>query len=235
MKVGLGQYGAILLLVHLLHACSPSAPDAANRADRVANAADNAGRAPAQGETRLVVAFGDSRYAGYNLAPGEGFAPMLERALKDKGIAAQVVDAGVSGDTTTGGRGRLAFVLDGLARKPDLLILGLGGNDMLRGLSPATTRDNLDAMLAELKARGIPAMLTGLVAPPNLDRPYAAQFDGIYTDLARQYDVPLYPFFLEGVFGQRELMLSDGIHPSAQGVARVVERIEPMVAQALGE
>lgn len=185
------------------------------------------------GETKLVVAFGDSLYAGYNLAPGEGFAPVLERALKDRGIAAQVVNAGVSGDTSAGGRGRLAFVLDGLPRKPDLVIVGLGANDMLRGLEPSRTRENLDAILAELKKRGIFVMLTGMVAAPNMGSDYASAFNAIYPDLAKKYGAPLYPFFLDGVITDQSLLLGDGIHPNPQGVKTVVGKIEPMVADAL--
>src|SRR5690606_5250687 len=126
------------------------------------NAANSAANQAAPVEDRkLVVAFGDSLYAGYNLGAREGFAPVLERALSERGIAAEVVNAGVSGDTTSAGRQRLAFTLDGLPRKPDLVIVGLGGNDMLRGLSPVETRANLDAILSALRDRDIPAMLTG--------------------------------------------------------------------------
>ena len=137
---------AALALVHLAAGCSQPTDDASVTLNS-ANATASAPATPAAetGDTKLVVAFGDSLYAGYNLAPGEGFAPVLERALKDRGIAAQVVNAGVSGDTSAGGRGRLAFVLDGLSRKPDLVIVGLGANDMLRGLEPTRTRENLDA------------------------------------------------------------------------------------------
>lgn len=225
---------AALALVHLAAGCSQPTdeasvtlnganPTASMPAPPIAEAAD----------TKLVVAFGDSLYAGYNLAPGEGFAPVLERALKDRGIVAQVVNAGVSGDTSAGGRGRLAFVLDGLPRKPDLVILGLGANDMLRGLEPARTRENLDAILAELKKRGIFVMLTGMVAAPNMGSDYAFAFNAIYPDLAKKYGAPLYPFFLDGVITDQSLLLGDGIHPNPQGVKTVVGKIEPMVADAL--
>jgi acyl-CoA thioesterase-1 len=188
--------------------------------------------APAK-DSRLVVAFGDSLFAGYGLAQDEGFAPVLQRALVAQGLKAQVVNAGVSGETTAGGRERLAFTLDGLPRKPDLVIVGLGGNDMLRGLDPAQTRANLDAILAELKARGIATMLTGMLVSPNMGPDYAAAFNPIYPDLAKKYDLPLYPFFLQGVVGRRDLQLPDGIHPNAQGIKAVVQRIAPMVGREL--
>jgi len=184
-------------------------------------------------DTKLVVAFGDSLYAGYNLAPDEGFAPALERALKSRGIKASVFNAGVSGDTTAAGLARLAFTLDGLPRKPDLVIVGLGGNDMLRGLSPDATRTNLDAILKALEARGLRTMLTGMVASPNMGPDYAAAFNPIYPQLAKRYRVPLYPFFLDGVIGKAGLQLPDGIHPNARGVDVVVTRVAPAVAAAL--
>jgi acyl-CoA thioesterase-1 len=184
-------------------------------------------------DTRLVVAFGDSLFAGYGLAQDEGFAPALQRALEAQGLKAQVVNAGVSGETTAGGRERLAFTLDGLPRKPDLVIVGLGGNDMLRGLDPAQTRANLDAILTELKARGIATMLTGMLVSPNMGPDYAAAFNPIYPDLAKKFDLPLYPFFLQGVVGRRDLQLPDGIHPNAQGIKAVVQRIAPMVGREL--
>ena len=233
MASRLSQYGACFLLVQLMLGCSPE-PAAQNQATQaldLSNASTDA-RTP-QADSKLVVAFGDSLYAGYNLGASEGFPSALERALATRGLKAQVVNAGVSGDTSAAGLARLAFTLDGQPRKPDLVIVGLGGNDMLRGLAPEETRANLDKILAELKARGIPAMLTGMVAAPNMGRDYADAFNPIYPDLARKYDVPLYAFFLDGVIGQRQLMLADGIHPNAQGVAKVAGSVAPLVAEAL--
>jgi acyl-CoA thioesterase-1 len=220
------QYGASILLVQLAIACSPSAPEqnSGGTAANVATPGDD------EADQKLVVVFGDSLYAGYGLGPDEGFAPVLERALGEQGVPARVVNAGVSGDTSAEGLGRLAFVLDGLTRKPDLLIVGLGGNDMLRGLDPGQTRANLDEILAVLKQRGVRAMLTGMVAAPNMGRDYAAKFNAIYPDLARTYGVPLYPFFLDGVIGKRQLMLPDGIHPNKDGVGIVVGHVAPLVA-----
>lgn len=220
------QYGAALALVHLA-ACSPAAPDPAPSPASSATA-----RTPAA-DTRAVVVFGDSLFAGYNLPQDKGFAPALQRTLAGLGIKASVFNAGVSGDTSAAGLQRLSFTLDGQARKPDLVIVGLGANDMLRGLDPAETRRNLDAILAELKKRQIPAMLTGMVAAPNMGGDYARRFNAIYPDLARQYDVPLYPFFLDGVITDRTLLLPDGIHPNEQGVARIAAAVGPLVAREL--
>lgn len=220
-----------MLLVHLAIACSPAAPPPENSAEAPAAVANEAVPVDAP----LVVAFGDSLYAGYSLGDGEGFAPVLQRDLKARGVAAQVVNAGVSGDTSAEGLARLAFVLDGQARKPDLVIVGLGGNDMLRGLDPGATRANLDAILAELKKRGIPAMLTGMLAAPNMGPEFGKTFNAIYPELAAKYDVPVYPFFLDGVLGNRALMLPDGLHPNAEGVKIVSGHVAPMVAQALGD
>ena len=226
------QYGALLLVVQLATGCSPSTPE---RTD-----APNGTRATATASTpaadaKLVVVFGDSLFAGYNLAPDQGFAPALERGLAAQGSKARVFNAGVSGDTSAAGLQRLAFTLDGLVRKPDLMIVGLGANDMLRGLSPEATRANLDAILAELKKRGIPAMLTGMVAAPNMGADYAAAFNSIYPDLAKKYGVPLYPFFLDGVVGHRDLLLPDGMHPNAKGVDAIVTRVLPIVVADLAD
>jgi acyl-CoA thioesterase-1 len=201
--------------------------------DEAASAKSNEA-APAQYD-KLVVAFGDSLYAGYRLAPNEGLAPQLQAALKADGINARVHNAGVSGDTTAAGKTRLAFVLDNLERKPDLVVLGLGGNDMLRGVMPDETRANMEAMLDELEKRDIPVVLTGMLAAPNLGQDYGNAFNAIFPALAKEYDAPIYPFFLDGVVTDKALMLPDGIHPNAKGVARVVEGISPLVEAALKE
>ncbi len=225
--------GAVLLV----SACADGGGDSADKG--VAAAADAKGSlrvaATAQVDPAapLIVAFGDSLYAGYGLDAGEGFAPELQRQLAARGVEATVFNAGVSGDTSTAGRERLAFTLDGLPKPPALVIVGLGGNDLLRGIDPALTRSNLDAILAELKRRDIPVMLTGMRAPPNLGPDYVRDFESIYPDLARQYGASLYPFFFEGIYGDSRLFLPDGIHPTAQGIDRVVERIAPQVAEAL--
>lgn len=179
------------------------------------------------------MAFGDSLYAGYGVKQDESFPAQLEKALSAKGLKVTVHNAGVSGDTTAAGLQRLAFALDGLPRKPDLVILGLGGNDMLRGISPDQTRSNMEAMLKELQTRGIDVVLTGMIAAPNLGRDYAGRFNPIFTDLAKKYDADLYPFFLDGVITDPGLMLPDGVHPNPQGIAKVVTGISDLVADEL--
>lgn len=186
-----------------------------------------------QGEERLVLAFGDSLYAGYGLARGEGLPRQLEDRLRRAGINATVVDGGVSGDTTAAGRQRLSFTLDSLKRPPDLVILGLGGNDALRQTAPAETRANLAAMLEQLKKRGIPVLLTGMRAPRNLGPDFQAAFEPIWPELARHYGAGLYPFILDGVITDPALMQRDGVHPNAQGVAVMADGIAPLAAQAL--
>lgn len=221
-----------MLLLQPLVACS-SDPAPQNSMTNVANGVTPTPAPAPSADTKLVVAFGDSLFAGYNLELTEGFASTLERVLNAKGIKAQVVNAGVSGDTTAAGRERLAFTLDGLARKPDLMVVSLGGNDMLRGLSPAETRSNLDAILAELKTRDIPVVLTGMLAAPNLGPDYAAAFNPIYPNLAKEYGALLYPFLLDGVLGHRALQLPDGIHPNPKGVDVMVAGVAPLVERAL--
>lgn len=178
---------------------------------------------------RRLVAIGDSLTAGYGLAPGEGFVPQLQAWLIAQGVAGwEVVDMGVSGDTTSGGRARLDWALGGGA---DAVLLELGANDMLRGIDPAIARDNLDAMLGTLAARGIPTLLAGMLAPLNYGPDYKAAFDGMYPELAAKHGALLYPFFLEGLLGgdRAALFQSDGLHPNATGVARIVAGIGPQV------
>ncbi len=188
---------------------------------------------PAAAREQLILAFGDSLTAGYGLKAQQAFPAQLEAALRAKGRAVRVHNAGVSGDTTSAGRGRLTWVLAGLKAKPDLVILELGANDMLRGQKPAMTRANLDAMLTELKRRNIPVLLAGMRASFNLDRAYRAEFDALYPALARKHRVPLYPFFMDGVAGNRALLIADQMHPNPRGVAVIVKRILPSVEAAL--
>lgn len=189
---------------------------------------------PARARDLLIVAFGDSLTAGYGLKPGEGFAPRLEAALRAQGIPSRVRNAGVSGDTSAAGRARLAWTINALRAKPDLVIVELGGNDMLRGIRPDQTRANIDAIVTELKRRNIRVVLAGMLAAPNLGPQYVRQFNGLYPALARKHGIPLYPFFMRGVAGNRALLLPDGIHPNPQGVTVIVRGILPVVRQALG-
>lgn len=222
-------YGGLLLIVQALAGCSSDAPP--QKAEQRAEVAP--AQAALAADTQLVVAFGDSLYAGYNLAQDEGFAPALQNHLTASSYKVRVVNAGVSGETTAGGLARLAFTLDGQARKPDLVILGLGGNDMLRGLSPDQTRANLDAMLSELKKRNIPVVLTGMLASANMGPDFATAFNTIYPALAKKHGAALYPFFLQGVAGDARLLLPDGIHPNPAGVQVVVKGIAPLISAAL--
>lgn len=186
--------------------------------------------APGQGravaEPVRILAFGDSLTAGYNLAPGEGFVPQLQKALDEAGLDARVLDGGVSGDTTAGGLARLDWAL---ADNPDAVILELGANDALRAIDPAATRANLAALLERLKSAGKPVLLAGMLAPPNLGPEYGEAFNRIYPELAEAYDTLFYPFFLDGVAADPALNQGDGMHPTAAGVALIVERILPDV------
>ncbi|SOB88322.1 acyl-CoA thioesterase-1 [Sphingomonas guangdongensis] len=192
-----------------------------------------ASNVPVTGPKRTVLALGDSLYAGYGLRIGESLPEAIERRLRAGGIDATLVNAGVSGDTSAGGRARLAYTLDRMGRSPDLVLLGLGGNDVLRQIDPAQTRANLDAMLDELERRRIPVVLTGMLAPPNLGPDFAARFNAIFPELAREHDAVLDPFILQGVLGNRRLMLPDGIHPNATGVERIADRVAPLLATRL--
>lgn len=193
----------------------------------------SAGTAPAgAAEPAIILAFGDSLSAGYGLSEADSFPGQLEAHLRARGYNVSVRNAGVSGDTTAGGRARLAWTL---AEPVDMVLLELGANDGLRGIDPAETRRNLDAMLAELRKRDIPVLLTGMLAPPNLGPEYGAEFNAIFPELARQYEVAFYPFFLDGVAAQADLNQGDGIHPNARGVARIVERLAPYVIRVLEE
>ena len=188
---------------------------------------------PALAADKLILAFGDSLTAGYGLKPGESFPAQLEATLRRGGTSARVHNAGVSGDTTAQGRARLAFVLGSLKAKPDLVILQLGANDMLRAIDPAQTEANLSAMMTEFRKRGIAVLIAGMLASPNLGKAYQARFDPIYPKLARNFRAPLYPFFMRGVTGNAALLLRDGLHPTAKGVGIVVAGILPQVKGAL--
>ena len=191
--------------------------------------------APAAARDVHILAFGDSLTAGYGLPPGQGFAPQLQAVLRRHGVRAFVANGGVSGDTAAAGRARLKWTLDGLGRKPDLVVVALGGNDMLRGLPPRQTRADLDFILAELKRRRIRTLLAGMRAAPNLGPQYGREYEAIFRDLARRHGAPLYPFFLEGVAGEATLSLPDRVHPNFQGIKRMVTGIGPAVMRALAE
>jgi len=177
-----------------------------------------------------ILAFGDSLTAGYGLPEGDGFVPQLQMALQKMGREVSVINGGVSGDTTAGGLSRLDWML---TDKPDVVILELGANDMLRGLPPAEARANLDAIIQRIRQSGAKLLLVGMVAARNMGEEYRQQFDAIYPELAKQHDVPLYPFFLDGVAARPELNQSDGLHPTKEGVSVIVTNILPSVTGLL--
>lgn len=178
---------------------------------------------PVMGPERKIIAFGDSLFAGYGLDPRDAYPEKLEAALRAKGVNADVINAGVSGDTTAAGLNRIAFTL--AAQKdapPALFILELGGNDLLRGLSPEETKANLGKMLAVLRDAKVPVLLMGMRSPPNYGPEFQAQFDALYADLAKEYDAALIPFWLEDIYREPALFQADRIHPTAQGIERLV-------------
>jgi acyl-CoA thioesterase-1 len=182
----------------------------------------------------LILAFGDSLTAGYGLDPGLGFAPQLQAMLRRHGIAATVADGGVSGDTSAAGRARLGWTLDGLGAKPDLVIVELGANDMLRALDSAETERNLDAILSELKRRKIRTLFVGMRGAPNLDPNYVKRLEAIYPRLAKRYQAAFYPFILDGVATVPGMVQPDGMHPTFNGVQTIVLKVTPTVKAALG-
>ena len=177
-----------------------------------------------------VVGFGDSLMAGYGLAPGEGFPEKLQAALRAKGHDIVIANAGVSGDTTSGGLSRLDW---SVPEGTEIVILELGANDMLRGVDPKIAEKNLDAMIGNLQARGITVLLAGMRAAPNLGPDYVAAFDGLFPRLAQKYGLTLYPFFLDGVAADKTLSQPDGMHPTAAGIDRMVERFLPTMEKLL--
>ncbi len=181
-----------------------------------------------------VVALGDSLTAGYGLESGQDFGTKLQEALVADGIPVKIDNAGVSGDTTAGGLSRVDWATSG-EPKPRLVIVALGANDMLRGIDPAVTKQNLAGILDKLKAKHIPVLLVGMRSPTNMGPIFQSKFDKIYRELSKEYDVPLYPFFLDGVAMKADLNLADGMHPNQQGIAVMVKKILPSVKDILKE
>jgi acyl-CoA thioesterase-1 len=177
-----------------------------------------------------IVAFGDSLTAGYDLPAKDGFPAQLERALKARGVAVEVANAGVSGDTSAGGLARLDWAVpEGI----DAVIVEFGANDMLRGINPATTRKSIETIVQTLRARGIEVLLCGMRAAPNMGNDYVREFDAIFTELAARYDLVFYPFFLDGIATQAKFALRDGVHPNAAGVEQIVIGIVPKVEELI--
>jgi acyl-CoA thioesterase-1 len=178
-----------------------------------------------------MVVLGDSLSAGLGLSGPAAFPARLQKALKTKGIEVDMINAGVSGDTSSGGRDRLDW---SVPPGTEAVILELGANDALRGTDPKVTRASLSDILTRLKARGVAVLLCGMLAPPNYGADYAERFNSIYPDLAKSFAVPLYPFFLEGVATEAKLNQPDGLHPTAEGVDVIVKNILPSVEAFLG-
>ena len=212
--------GAALLA---LAGCGDSAEEAAPQGEIAADGKPALPAIPVMGPERRIIAFGDSLFAGYGVDPRDAYPEKLENALRAKGINADVINAGVSGDTTAAGLNRLEFTLASQKDTPPaLFILELGGNDLLRGLSPEETKANLGKMLAMLKEQKVPVLLMGMRAPPNYGPEYQAQFDAIYRDLAKEYGAALIPFWLEDIYQEPALFQQDKIHPTADGIERLV-------------
>lgn len=174
-------------------------------------------------DTTRILLFGDSIIAGYGVPKEDAVPAQLEKKLNEKEDAYAVVNGGVSGDTTSGGRSRLEWMLK--KHTPDLVILALGGNDVLRGIPPSVTKENITAMMELLKSNNTPVVLSAVQAPASLGEPYQKEFNRIYADAATEYDAPLYPFLLTHTFGNNALMQPDGIHPNPDGAAVIAARL----------
>lgn len=226
---------AAIACLALLSACKPATGSGGPQGQGGAGAAavPTSSPAPVAGPERRILALGDSLFAGYGLRPEQAYPVRLEAALRARGINARITNAGVSGDTTEDGARRLAFTLNSMGRAPDLVLISLGGNDMLRGLPPEATRANLETIFDELDRRHVPVVLMGMLAAPNLGPDYAKAFNPIYPALARKHHARLVPFFLRAVIDRPDLRLSDHIHPTVAGVEALVSSTLPTVRAAL--
>jgi len=221
---------AMVALPLLAAGCDQPAPPAAQA---TAAGPDALPEIPVMGPQQPILAFGDSLLAGYGLNDGESYPARLEQALRARGVNAKIANAGVSGDTTSAALARLDFTLKSQPEKPVLAIVSLGGNDMLRALPPAQARANLDAILARFEADGIPVLILGMMAAPNLGKDFAAQFNPIYPQLARKHGDALVPFFLQPVIDKPDLMQDDHVHPTALGIDAIVTATVDDVMEAL--
>lgn len=187
-------------------------------------------------KTVTILALGDSLTAGYGLKAGEGFTDQLQLWLQEKlgdSSKVKVINAGISGDTSSGGNARVLWSLYGEAANPDVVIVEFGGNDVLRGIDPAYTRKNIDNMVKVLTEKNLRVLVAGMQASPSLGPDYTADFNSIFGDVAKKYGVTLYPFFLEGVAADEALNQADGIHPTLEGVEIIVSKIGPVVLEML--
>lgn len=178
-----------------------------------------------------ILTFGDSLTSGYGLEEGEGFVPQLQQALKREKIDARLINGSVAGDTSANGLARLDW---SMAEKPDIVLLELGANDALRGLDPRGTKQNLEKIIQAMQASGAKILLLGMKAPRNLGAAYVQEFDSLYSDLAQKYGLLLYPFFLEGIAANSALNQADGLHPSKEGVAKIIESLLPYLKMIIG-
>ncbi len=215
MKVSMLQYGAIVRLFQL------------------GLAAMLAMAAPVAAKEQLVLAFGDSLTAGYQLPATDSFPAQLQSALRKSGKTVTVHNAGVSGDTTAAGKARLQWVLKGLKAKPDLAIVALGANDMLRGQKVSDTQANLDAIVSTLRKQGVPVIVAGMLAAPNMGQAYARDYNAVFPAVAKAHGAKLYPFFTQGVTANPAYLLADGMHPNKAGVAVMVRGMLPLVKAEL--
>lgn len=220
-------------LVALALAGCEAAPEQAAAPSPSPSAQSATAAQPIAGPERRILAFGDSLFAGLGVGMENSYPAQLEAALRADGINAKIVNAGVSGDTSAAGRQRLAFTLDAQKPAPDLVLLELGANDMLRALSPAETRANLTAMLDELARRKIPVLLMGMRAPPNYGPEFQREFDAIYADLGKRPGVTLVPFWLETIYQRPELFQADRLHPTVEGLEVLVGATKDAVKEAL--
>jgi acyl-CoA thioesterase-1 len=223
----------LFLLVALVGACSPG--DRASLPARAAAPAPPPTPAPAATpavDEPLVVFLGDSLTAGYGLGGEQAYPALVEKRLEEEGIPIKALNAGVSGDTTAGGLARLDWLL---SQKPDVVVVGLGGNDGLRGLPLEQAEHNLREIVSRAKAAGARVLLLGMQIPPNYGPEYAKGFSDMYPSIAKEMDVPLVPFLLEGVGGVADLNQDDGIHPTAEGQEKVADLVTPYVADVLSD
>jgi len=229
------RFVSAALAALLVTGCSKSpAPPPLDGQTTTPAAASAADAMPAMGPERRILAVGDSLFAGYGLeSQAQSYPATLEKALRARGINARVTNAGVSGDTSGAGAERFAFVLANQPVKPELVIIEFGGNDVLRGLPPEQTRANLKRMLGAARKAGVPVVLMGMIAPPNLGADFKAKFEPIYPELAKEYEAKLVPFVLAGVIDQPGLVQADRIHPNPRGVETMVARTIDTVAGAL--
>lgn len=224
---------SIAVLALTVAGCGQAEPQPSDQVTASTNQAAAPSYRPVAGPERRILAFGDSLFAGLGVGIENSYPAQLQAALRKDGINARIVNAGVSGDTTAAGRQRLAFTLDAQRPAPELVLLELGANDMLRALSPAETRANLAAMLDELAKRNIPVLLMGMRAPPNYGPEFQREFGAIYAELGKRPGVTLVPFWLETIYQRPELFQSDRLHPTVEGLGVLVQATKQAVKGAL--